>query len=182
MDTALCNAACNGSAERVQQLINERANINLNYNAKTPLHYAASNKHVDCLRILIDNGGDINSRSWKDETTVLHRAAEGGSIECMQLLIDRGADVHAKAENGWTAFHFAACGGDTQCIQLLYELGVDIDAKHNDGKLHMILPGNMDSTMQPSYRRHLVSLKQIHPSRMRSWLQHSMVMPINYNT
>ena len=135
VDSALWNAAIKGNAERVQQLIKGGANVNSSsYGWGTLLYCAALYKHVECLRIFIDNGCDINARTNSNGENVIHLAARGGSSECIQSLIDRGADVHAKAENGWTALHFAVLGGSIQCIQLLYDLGVDIDATDFNGK------------------------------------------------
>ncbi|KAI9014359.1 hypothetical protein CLU79DRAFT_767245 [Phycomyces nitens] len=62
------------------------------YNSWTPLFWAASDGHADCVDVLIKAGCQVNS---KDESgkTALYYAAWEGQKECMQMLIDAGCEV-----------------------------------------------------------------------------------------
>ena len=131
---ALCNAAAGGDTQLVQELIDNGADVNWkNGKGLTPLHMAAYDQRSECFRILLNNGGDIHSRS-NDGTYVFHRVARSEKLsnEFMQILIDRGASIHALGACGWNAIHFAAARGSTVCINMLYNLGLDINAKTND--------------------------------------------------
>ena len=48
---------------------------------QTPLHYAAKNNAVDCVRILLNMGADIGARDYKSRTP-LFVAAETGMLKC----------------------------------------------------------------------------------------------------
>jgi ankyrin repeat protein len=56
-------------------------------------------RSVETLRILLDKGGDINSRDARGQTA-LHAAAFWGWNDAVQFLVSRGADVNAKDLKG----------------------------------------------------------------------------------
>ena len=56
-------------------------------------------RSVDTLRILLDKGGDINSRDARGQTA-LHAAAFWGWNDAVQFLVSRGADPNAKDLKG----------------------------------------------------------------------------------
>ena len=55
---------------------------------KTALHYAAENGQLEVLRLLIDNGTDVNTAKTIFGKTALHSAVCGGHLEVMRLLLD----------------------------------------------------------------------------------------------
>ena len=59
-----------------------------------PIHLAAQNGHVRCLKRLLELGVD-RDRSWKG-LTPLHWAAARGCIDCFKVLLDAGADPWVK--------------------------------------------------------------------------------------
>ncbi|CAO3624614.1 unnamed protein product [Cunninghamella blakesleeana] len=62
------------------------------YNSWTPLFWAASDGHAECVRILISAGAKVNV---KDENgkTALYYAAWEGHMDIVQLLIDAGCET-----------------------------------------------------------------------------------------
>ncbi|CAH1795709.1 unnamed protein product [Owenia fusiformis] len=58
----------------------------------TCLHLAAKNGHSDIIRLLCNNGVDINRQTLQG--TCLHEAAMYGKIEVVKLLLDCGIDVN----------------------------------------------------------------------------------------
>jgi ankyrin repeat protein len=58
------------------------------------------------LKLLIENGVDVNFKAPHGKT-LLMMAAESGRPAHIQFLIQKGADVLAKADNGITAMHLA---------------------------------------------------------------------------
>ncbi|KAI7860490.1 hypothetical protein BDC45DRAFT_103507 [Circinella umbellata] len=87
-------AARQGHVELCRMLARDRDDLDVpdKYNSWTPLFWAASDGHEECVRILIDAGCKVN---MKDEygKTALYYAAWEGQMECVQLLIDAGCEV-----------------------------------------------------------------------------------------
>jgi ankyrin repeat protein len=67
--------------------------------ADTRGYYTAEDtaqRSVDTLKILLDAGADVNSKSPQG-LTPLHEAARWGWNAAVQFLVDRGADLNAKS-------------------------------------------------------------------------------------
>jgi uncharacterized glyoxalase superfamily protein PhnB len=79
----------------------------------TGLHTAARDGHVDAVRLLIEQGANVDAREAGDNTTPLHWAAADGQLETVRALLDAGADaqglgdVHALDVIGWATFYHA---------------------------------------------------------------------------
>lgn len=63
----------------------------------TPLHDATINNHPDVVKLLLDNGADINAENRVGWTPLLWAAAQGNSA-MVELLCKAGADVNLKGE------------------------------------------------------------------------------------
>lgn len=53
---------------------------------------AASNGHLDCMKVLVERGACVTCTEEYDERPPLLRAANGGHTECVIYLIGKGAD------------------------------------------------------------------------------------------
>ena len=86
-----------------------------------PLHAAAFNGHLVCVRVLVEKGGvGVNARCDIGGTPLM-RACWGKHAEIVSWLLANGADPVVRQESGTTAFEFAAGGGKVECAQLLLE-------------------------------------------------------------
>jgi ankyrin repeat protein len=88
----------------------------------SPLSYAATFGDIDCIRILLDNGANINSEdinSW----TPLFYAVQYGKIDAVKLLIDRGANILKKNKFGNTLLHLACKRNNYDMVKFLLEIG-----------------------------------------------------------
>jgi ankyrin repeat protein len=109
---------------------------------RTLLHYAALHNNVEVVRLLIENGADINARDkWKD--TPLHYALplfEGG-LEAARLLIEAGADVSAQGRYGDTPLHHVVLEGYIDIARMLIERGADpnIEGRWGDTPLKLAI-------------------------------------------
>ncbi len=108
--------------EMVQLLLSKGADPNLPDGA--PLGFAATKKHRDMVRLLLEHGASAGKEP------ALRLMALHGDVETVRLLLDHGADVNdPTVMNGWTALKEAAWGEDAgkqlRVIQLLLERGAD---------------------------------------------------------
>ncbi|KAJ8611491.1 hypothetical protein CTAYLR_010308 [Chrysophaeum taylorii] len=101
------------------------------------LHSAAQYGFLDCARLLIDKGAEIEQAAIDSGSTPLHVASWNGDVECVQFLIDTGAQVDRATitEKGSTALHLASWNGHVECARLLIEKGAEIGKRTSDNGL-----------------------------------------------
>jgi ankyrin repeat protein len=111
--TALKTAAYHGSARCVQILAN-RSKTDLSRG----LLFAALSEHKDVVKILLDYGAEVDSRS-PDGRTPLMLAASKGNKEIVNMLLQAGADPSLTDQSGATAESTAAAKGFREIAELL---------------------------------------------------------------
>ena len=131
-------AARQGNAKCLNELLKTDFNVNARCDAEghVLLHSAVQGEQLDCLRILIEHGSDVNVKAFSSATP-LHYAARRKLKECAQLLIDNGADVNALTNVHQTPLHCATINGQYDIMKLLIEKGANVNVKNT-----------MDSTIQ----------------------------------
>ncbi|XP_064599919.1 serine/threonine-protein phosphatase 6 regulatory ankyrin repeat subunit B-like [Liolophura sinensis] len=160
-DKLLAEASQNGNCSLLKQLLAEGAspdaaefNRSLFYASKnyiTPLQFAASAGHTECVDMLIKHGADINARDRFDVTAV-HMAAEHGRLKCLQMLLDSGAEVHVPTKyskhgsytavphvGGTTPLHLAALHNHTKCVMELIWNGADYNTVDELGRTSLYI-------------------------------------------
>ncbi len=103
-ESPLMLAALKGLTEICQQLIAKDADINKP--GWTPLHYAATQGHLDVMRLLLENHAYIDATS-PNGTTPLMMAARYSTPSAVKLLLEAGADPTLKNDQGLSAIDFA---------------------------------------------------------------------------
>jgi ankyrin repeat protein len=88
------------------------------------------------VRLLLDQGADVNARS-ADGTTALMHATTVGDAALVRLLLDHGADVNAKNATGATALMWAV--GDREKVRLLLDRGADVNARADSGRTPLMI-------------------------------------------
>jgi ankyrin repeat protein len=95
-------------------LIRHGANVNETRNGVTPLHRAVRSRSPAAVRLLLENGADVNAVDRRTRSTPLHRAATNTGapatagkseqiLEIIKLLLAHGADRAIKNRVGKTA-------------------------------------------------------------------------------
>lgn len=84
----------------------------------TPLIAAASEGHVEAVKLLINHKADVNAKD-KDETTSLMAASARGHADIVDVLISAGAQVNEQNIDGHTALMFAYNGKNQ--VETLWE-------------------------------------------------------------
>ena len=104
------------------------------FQKKTPLMSAVRQNRVETVKVLIDNGADVNAKIQSSiEVTALMIAARYGYTDIMKILIDNGAEVNTRSDGGYTALMRAARNGQTKAIKILIDNDANINVYNNGG-------------------------------------------------
>ena len=74
------------------------------------------------LKILIENGADVNAKNGKLQTP-LHYAAQFGYEKIVENLIQNGTNVNAENDDGENALYLAAFHGYLDIVECLLKYG-----------------------------------------------------------
>ena len=148
----------NTSGLNASELLLEKGSGGIN----AALMFAAGQGHTDAVKLLLDEGADINMKDKYGDTLLVHateaghtdvvkllldkgagginaalmKAAYRADTSTVELLLDKGADINAKVIGafGDTALMNAVVSGDTNVIELLLARGADINGVDADGE------------------------------------------------
>jgi ankyrin repeat protein len=96
-------AAYNGDINKVRELLqkgvkpDERDSF-----GGTALHAAMFQKNIQIVKLLLQNGFDINAQGTQNGYTPLHDAVWANNLEAAKLLLDEGAKTNLKGKDGLT--------------------------------------------------------------------------------
>jgi ankyrin repeat protein len=100
----------------------------------TPLHRATYNNHIEVVKLLIESGANVSSRT-SDGWQPIHSAAKWQHIQLLDLLVSCGADVNAVSNGGNTALHLAANHNSREVLEfLLFHEDIDVNLKNDCGE------------------------------------------------
>ncbi len=119
--TALGLACYFGQYEVAKYLIQEGADVNQpsqnGFNVY-PIHSAAAGNYTDILRLLIENGAQVNVKQQAGSTP-LHAAAQYGNLDMLIILLEHGADVNVRMEGGKLPADIAREKGFSEISEIL---------------------------------------------------------------
>jgi ankyrin repeat protein len=142
--TPLHFAAFGNSPDTAKMLINNGAKVingNNNNASKASadeslLHCAVKTNAIECLRLFIEEGCDVNQLR-SNGTNAIHLAADLGNAQCLEMLLNApNADPNIRIcvrEKESTALHLAADEGNLECVALLLGKGADAKVKNHRG-------------------------------------------------
>jgi len=97
----------------------------------TAMHYAATFGDVDIMKVLIQNGGDVNARTRDEEyLTPLNIAVYDGHKDIVELLLKHGAEVNGQDDYERTVLCCAILADRSDIAKIL----IDAEADVNPGK------------------------------------------------
>lgn len=84
------------------------------------LHLAAKHGNLDCVKLLMNSGADVNALCDKSRSA-LHAAIDQKSVslDCVRYLLDAGANVNHADYHCYTPLHLAALNESSACAVLL---------------------------------------------------------------
>jgi len=113
---------------QIIQVANNNSQIVLNLLDKETysdsLFIACENEYLEIVKLLIENGADIN-KSDNYGQTPLFIACQNGYLEIVKLLIENGADINKSNNNGKTPLFIAREYQRFEITAVLIENGVD---------------------------------------------------------
>uniref|UniRef100_T1IVR9 SOCS box domain-containing protein n=1 Tax=Strigamia maritima TaxID=126957 RepID=T1IVR9_STRMM len=139
----LHQAAVNGNIVILQELLKDEENVkNIDMRSPpfgtTPLRLAATSGEVECAKLLLDNGADVNATDFKAQTP-LFLAIKNNQIECADLLLQYGANPNGDDRNSTTPLYTASQLGLAIAVELLIKYGALTEINH---RLVCGLPGS----------------------------------------
>ncbi|WP_426671626.1 ankyrin repeat domain-containing protein [Mucilaginibacter sp. McL0603] len=110
-----------GQLEVARYLILKGADVNQPSNNGFhvfPIHSAAAGNYTDIVRILIENGAQVNVRQQAGATP-LHSAAQNGNLELLIMLLENGAETNVRMEGGKMPADLAKDKGFDEIAEIL---------------------------------------------------------------
>ncbi|CAD8053289.1 unnamed protein product [Paramecium sonneborni] len=145
LNTPLMLASKYGRSHNVRLLTNTNLKAK-NKEGNAAIHLASINGHVECVKILIENGLLINF-AGKNRLTALHLAAAYNHLELLEYLLDEGARINAKDKFGRTPLIMAARNGNLAILSKLLYYGADFkisDSSKNNAIHHAAAYGFLE--------------------------------------
>jgi len=91
--------------------------------------------HVECARLLLEHGADVNATARNAMAVQpLHSAVAANDVASTRLLLERGADVTARQRDGFTPLHEAAQNGNLAIVDMLLARGASVADRLDDGR------------------------------------------------
>ena len=123
---------------RLLLIVDPNLVIHSDWDGNTALIWAARNRHGDIVRLLLDNGADVNKTN-NDNKTALFEAARYGHADCVGLLLSVGdIDVDHVNNAGDTTLIWTAHCGHADIVRLLLENGAAVNHVNNAGNTALI--------------------------------------------
>jgi ankyrin repeat protein len=89
--------------------------------------WAAVGGKIDIVKVLVQHGANVNSRS-KHKESVVHLAIRNSYTDIVKILVDNGASIDVRDDSSATPFMCAVRKGDIRTAKLLLDLGtVDVN-------------------------------------------------------
>lgn len=116
-------------------IINTKNNL-----GHTPLFLACNVGYLDTVKLLVDNGADINALTEELETPLMHSAGKG-NYPVVEYLIKNGARLNEQDKDGHTALIIACISGRKspnkdyyiKTAKILIESGANVNVCNDEG-------------------------------------------------
>ena len=107
--------------------------VDLTFQGRTALSYAAGLGHTDTVNLLQEMGLEIESRD-KYGQTPLSWAACNGHESTVKILLEKGAEIESRDNNSQTPLSWAARNGHRSTVKILLEKGAEIESGDKEGR------------------------------------------------
>ena len=108
-------------------------NMDALFKEKTALTICANRNYIDCLRLLIDAGADMDAAN-ESGTTPLMCAAVFGHFECAETLVKAGANIDLQNERGSSALAISVIMREIDVFKLLIKANANVLLRNDSNK------------------------------------------------
>jgi len=124
----VADAVMNGNAERLQLLLQQKADVNVpQTDGATALHWAVYRDDLETVNLLIRAGAKIDVKN-REGISPLAMASLYGNLAVVDKLLEAGSDAKQRGPSGETMLMLAARNGRPDVIRRLVAAGADINA------------------------------------------------------
>mgnify|MGYP000882951896 FL=1 len=118
------------SVTRLEALLNSpECNPNVrDASGASPLWHACRAGSLECTRLLLDRGADVQIQP-RGELSPLGVAARNGFVVCVQLLLEHRASLEAVDEERYTPLFAAVRGAHSSCVEALINARANLECK-----------------------------------------------------
>ncbi|XP_061072689.1 ankyrin repeat domain-containing protein 66 [Conger conger] len=151
----LHQAAAAGDYDLVEEIVKKsRCNPNqkdIDWNNKTPLHWAAAKGQTDMVKILVENGARPCLRTDSGWTPA-HFAAESGKLSILRLLHLLHAPIDKEDCFGDRAIRIADIYGHKNCVEFLETAEVECRDYRRMARLRGVVLDDTDEEWEIQYK------------------------------
>lgn len=124
------DAAKSGDVAEIKRLLSAGGDANEEGTMASPLHWAAMNGHSDVVKVLAENGADLNAQSSMLGSP-LHAASRFNRVDAIKVLLDAGADPNTRNRDEFTPLMRSIVENRPAAAEALIVGGADINAIGN---------------------------------------------------
>ena len=124
------NACKNGNIIELQNVLPQISDINKpNEKGWNAIILAAFNHHLEIIKLLLQNGADINSTNTNGTTVFMYaktKVLENNNYEILDFLLANGAAINARdLKNNWTVLDYVKQTNHQPLINYLINKGAE---------------------------------------------------------
>ena len=159
--TELADAIYKKDVEKVRKLIKDKWNVNQpivsewSHTSESPLTAAVQTGNLEIIKLLVENGADVNFQGGEYSTAPLAIAAQGAKLGVLQYLLTKHPKLDIKDRNESTPMHLAIGMSSRDygshemeyaaIVEALIQAGADIYATDSAGRTPGMLADYEDS-------------------------------------
>ncbi len=132
----ILKAAFEGQTAELRGLIESEENMDaIMKDCRTALLLASVRGHTESVRVLIDEGVNVNWETERGGTALMWAAgSRENTADTVKVLLQEGADVNAKTVDGCTALMDAARQGNIETVRVLIDNDAEVNAVNMEGR------------------------------------------------
>eukprot|EP01084_Bolivina_argentea_P018415 34291_1 len=107
-------------------------NVDTDRNGNSFLLTVQENNYIECMKLLIEMGADLNIQDKNGKGALIFAIIEG-NLEVLKLLIENGANINITDKHGITPLMAAVLSRQINCVKMLVEHNANVNLKNKVG-------------------------------------------------